>query len=36
MLVSDRALHEEGKCHINKAGYNDINVKIKSLDFESF
>lgn len=35
MLVSDRALHEEGKCHINKAGYNDITVIFKCEDKKS-
>lgn len=35
MLVSDRALHEEGKCHINKAGYNDITVIFKCKDKKS-
>lgn len=35
MLVSDRALQEEGKCHINKAGYNDITVIFKCKDKKS-
>ena len=35
MLVSNRALHEEGKCHINKAGYNDITVIFKCKDKKS-
>ena len=35
MLVSDRALHEEGKCHINKACYNDITVIFKCEDKKS-